>query len=301
MPFTSLVVTLDREVAESFGDELMHRGALSVSVEDADEGTADERAIFGEPGATTGLWDRCELTALFDGSVSANECLDAMWEVATLHEIESLNYATHTIDDQDWVRETQAQFQPITISNRITIVPTWHDVPATQANDIRISLDPGAAFGTGSHPTTRLCMQWLEATVTSGASVLDYGTGSGILAIASKLLGSGETMGVDIDAAAIEAARYNATQNKVDIAFATTDNTLNFVADITVANILANPLKVLAPLLASHTKPNGKLVLAGILDEQAEDIIAIYAPWFRLAVWKRDEGWSAIAGTQHST
>jgi ribosomal protein L11 methyltransferase len=301
MPFTSLVVTLDREVAESFGDELMHRGALSVSVEDADEGTADERAIFGEPGATTGLWDRCELTALFDGSVSANECLDAMWEVAALHEIESLNYATHTIDDQDWVRETQAQFQPIAISNRITIVPTWHDVPATHANDIRISLDPGAAFGTGSHPTTRLCMQWLEATVTSGASVLDYGTGSGILAIASKLLGSGETMGVDIDAAAIEAARYNATQNKVDIAFATTDNTLDFVADITVANILANPLKVLAPLLASHTKPNGKLVLAGILDEQAEDIIAIYAPWFRLAVWKRDEGWSAIAGTRHST
>jgi ribosomal protein L11 methyltransferase len=296
MSFTCLTITLDRDLADAFSDELMTRGALSVSVADADEGTDAERAIFGEPGASTGLWDRCELTALFDGGTPSAACLEAMWASAATLEITSLNYTQSQLDDADWVKQTQAQFQPISISNRIVIVPTWHEVPTIRADDIRIVLDPGAAFGTGSHPTTRLCLQWLEANVHTSASVLDYGTGSGILAIAAKKLGAGETIGVDIDAAAVETARYNATQNDVEIAFHTTDQTLDYVADITVANILANPLKVLAPLLASHTQPAGKLVLAGILDDQAEDIIAIYRPWFQLAVWKKEEGWSCIAG-----
>jgi ribosomal protein L11 methyltransferase len=296
MTFRTITIRLPRDIAEGFSDELMARGVLSVSVEDADEGTDAERAIFGEPGASAGFWERCELTALFDGDTSRDECRNVMWEVAALFDIESLNFTEATIDDTDWVKQNQAQFPPIHISDRITIVPTWHEVAKQRDDAIHIALDPGAAFGTGSHPTTRLCLRWLEANLAAAERVLDYGTGSGILAIAAKKLGAGETMGVDIDRAAVETARYNASQNDVDIAFATTEQTLDYVADVTVANILANPLKVLAPLLAAHTKPAGKLVLAGILDEQANDIITIYAPWFSLAVWRADEGWSCIAG-----
>lgn len=297
MPFLSITIALSREQADVFGDQLMEAGALSVSVEDADEGTPNERAIFGEPGATGGLWDRCELTALFaDGA----DGVDVMWQVAALMEIDSLNFTQSVIDDTDWVRENQAQFQPISISPRITIVPTWHQPHNLAADAINITLDPGAAFGTGSHPTTRLCLHWLEAHVQTGNTVLDYGTGSGILAIASMKLGAREAVGVDIDAVAVEAARYNAKQNRVAIRFETTDKTLDYVADITVANILANPLKMLAPLFAGHTHPAGRLVLAGILDEQADDIIAIYAPYFQLAVWRQAEGWSCIAGKRHA-
>ena len=178
----------------------------------------------------------------------------------------------------------------------MTIVPTWHIAANTSPDAINISLDPGAAFGTGSHPTTRLCLQWLETQVASGNRVLDYGTGSGILAIAAMKLGAAEACAVDIDVAAIVAARFNALQNQVSLRLATTDLPLDYVADITVANILANPLKILAPLLAGHTVTGGRLVLAGILDEQADDIIAIYRPYFDLAVWRQQDGWSAIAG-----
>jgi ribosomal protein L11 methyltransferase len=293
MAFLSVTIALGREQADVFGDLLMEEGALSISVEDADEGTPDERAIFGEPGATSGLWDRCQLTALFLDGVDG---IEAMWRVAAHLEIDSLNFTQTIVDDADWVRENQAQFPPIQISDRITIVPTWHEASNRAADAINIVLDPGAAFGTGSHPTTRLCLQWLEAHVANAPTVLDYGTGSGILAIAAMKLGAREAVGVDIDSAAVEAASYNAEQNGVSIRFETTDNTLDYVADVTVANILANPLKVLAPLLASHTRVGGLLVLAGILDEQADDIIAIYAPYFSLAVWRNAEGWACIAG-----
>jgi ribosomal protein L11 methyltransferase len=295
MPFLSITIALNRDLAEAFSDGLIDAGALSVSVEDADEGTDRERAIFGEPGATGGLWDRCQLNAMFDGT-KPNDAEDAMWAVAATLGIETLTFTKTIIDDIDWVKENQAQFQPIQISPRITIVPTWHEATNAAPDAINIVLDPGAAFGTGSHPTTMLCLQWLEANVGVGNNVLDYGTGSGILAIAAMKLGAREAMGVDIDVAAVEAARFNATQNNVEIDFATTDTRLDYIADITVANILANPLKVLAPLLASHTKLGGKLVLAGILNEQADDIIAIYAPYFTLKVWRQDESWSAIAG-----
>ncbi len=297
MPFLSITIALSREQADVFGDQLMEAGALSVSVEDADEGTPDEHAIYGEPGATGGLWDRCELTALFLDGVDG---VDAMWQVAALLDIDALNFTQSIIDDTDWVRDNQAQFQPISISPRITIVPTWHQPHNLAPDAINIVLDPGAAFGTGSHPTTRLCLHWLETHVQSGSTVLDYGTGSGILAIAAIKLGAGEAVGVDIDAFAVEAARHNAGQNGVAVRFETTDQRLDYVAQITVANILANPLKVLAPLLASHTQAGGRLVLAGILDEQADDIVVIYAPYFQLAVWRQAEGWSCIAGHRHA-
>lgn len=294
MPLLSITILLDRETADPFGDLLIEEGALSVSVEDADQGTVAERPIFGEPGATGGLWDRCELTALFQHDAGAG--IEAVWRAAGKLDISTLNFTHKNVDDIDWVKQNQAQFQPIPISARITIVPTWHPTSNSAENAINIVLDPGAAFGTGSHPTTRLCLQWLEQNVLPGNSVLDYGTGSGILAITAMKLGAREAFGVDIDAIAIETAQYNAIQNGVEIALQTTDRTLDYAADITVANILANPLKILAPLLASHTNIGGKLVLAGILDEQADDMIQIYRPYFDLSVWQTAEGWSAIAG-----
>lgn len=293
MSYLIATVELTRDHAEALSDALMEAGALSVNVEDAQGGTAAEKPIFGEPGASAGLWERCLLSAMFvEGS-------DVETAIAAASETLGINVPTYTmtsLDDIDWVQKNRDQFQPIRISDRVWIVPTWHTAP--EADAINISLDPGAAFGTGSHPTTRLCLQWLEETLPKvhRPYVLDYGCGSGILAIAAMKLGASRAIGVDIDAQAVEAARFNAEQNSVTISFSTTDKALDAVCDITVANILANPLKVLAPLLASHTRPGGMLVLSGILDEQAGDIIAIYRDWFDLSVWKRDEGWSCIAG-----
>lgn len=297
MSWLNLTLHMPREHADEFGDALMENGAISINVEDSAEGTVAEKPIFGEPGASTGLWEMCKLTALFQPD--ANPAAIAR-KAASVLGFGLPALAVDTLEDVDWVQQNRDQFQPIKISERVWIVPTWHVAPNNNA--VNISLDPGAAFGTGSHPTTRLCLQWLEANVRpeQKPSMLDYGTGSGILAIAAMKFGALHSVGVDIDSQAIDAARYNAEQNDVSITFSTTNTTLNYVADITVANILANPLKVLAPLLASHTKSGGKLALAGILDHQADDIIAIYQPWFDLNVWQRDEGWSCIAGIRKS-
>lgn len=297
MSWLNLTLYMPRDHADAFGDALMEAGAISINVEDAAEGTVDEKPIFGEPGASTGLWDRCKLTALFPPDAVPGEIAR---EAASILGFELPALVIETLEDVDWVQQNRDQFQPIKISDRVWIVPTWHSAPDTEA--VNISLDPGAAFGTGSHPTTRLCLQWLEANIKpqQKLSMLDYGTGSGILAIAAMKLGAHHAVGVDIDAQAVEAARYNALQNNASIQFSTTDNALDYVADVTVANILANPLKVLAPLLASHTQPGGQLALAGILDHQADEIIAIYQPWFELKVWQRDEGWSCIAGTRRN-
>ena len=297
MSWLNLTLHMPRDHADAFGDALMEAGAISINVEDAAEGTADEKPIFGEPGASTGLWDRCKLTALFPPDAEPGEIAR---KAASMLGFELPALLIETLEDVDWVQQNRDQFQPIKISDRVWIVPSWHSAPDTEA--VNISLDPGAAFGTGSHPTTRLCLQWLEANIKpqQKLSMLDYGTGSGILAIAAMKLGAHHAIGVDIDAQAVEAARYNALQNGVSIQFSTTDNALDYVADVTVANILANPLKVLAPLLASHTQPGGQLALAGILDHQADEIIAIYQPWFALEVWQRDEGWSCIAGARRN-
>lgn len=295
MPFVNLTLSLPQDHADAFGDALLEAGALSVSVEDADAGTADEKPIFGEPGATTGLWQACKLAALFPAQTDAAAIAR---NTASLLGFELSALEVTQQEDLDWVAQNRAQFVPIEITPELFIVPTWHEPSNLAATNIR--LDPGAAFGTGSHPTTKLCLQWLTTQSLGGKTVLDYGTGSGILAIAAVLKGARETIGVDIDPQAIAAARANAIQNNVDIAFSTTDTVLHYVADITLANILANPLKVLAPLLAAHTHKGGSLVLAGLLDHQAEEIIAIYAPWFTLTVWQSMEGWSCLAGIKHS-
>lgn len=293
MSWQSLSLHISREHADAFGDALLDHGAISVNVDDADADTASEQPIFGEPGADTGLWRACRLTALFPQGKHVPEIVEEIFESL---EMAALPLTLSTLEDEDWVKKNQAQFQPIKISRRLWIVPTWHE--ASDATAINISLDPGAAFGTGSHPTTRLCLHWLEAHVRQEdhATVLDYGSGSGILAIAAMKLGAASAFGVDIDPAAVTAAEFNAAQNGVIVNFSDGQSPTSVVADILLANILANPLRVLAPLLAAHTKPGGSIVLAGILDAQAEELIDIYRPWFEISVWKSEDGWSCLAG-----
>jgi ribosomal protein L11 methyltransferase len=293
MPQLAVIVELAEADADAFGDALLAAGALAVSVEDADAGTAAEWPLFGEPGAAPeGGWTRNVLRAL----VAADADADAMlaeaaaavgWASPPARRIEA-------VPDEDWVRATQSQFEPIRVSERLWIVPTWHAAPDPAA--LNIALDPGLAFGTGSHPTTRLCLRWLEARVAGGESVLDYGCGSGILAIAAAKLGAADVVGIDIDPEAVRAARANAAANAARARFAGTDETLPPPADLVVANILASPLKLLAPLLAAQTRPGGRLVLAGLLDAQSDDVAAAYAPWFDMAVFDRAEGWTALEG-----
>jgi ribosomal protein L11 methyltransferase len=294
----SVAFELPREEADLMSDRLLEHGVLSVSVEDAFEGTDAEQPIFGEPGSNAGFWDRCRVTVMFDAVTDAGEILRRAAEAL---KIELPEFEISAVDDIDWVRQNRDQFQPIRISDRIWIVPSWHDAPDADATNI--VLDPGAAFGTGSHPTTRLCLQWLDEHRRDVADrgVLDYGCGSGILAIAAMKLGAACAWGVDIDANAIETAAFNAEQNQVRVQFSETNRRLEVNAGITVANILSNPLKVLAPLLASHTAIGGHLILAGILDHQADDMIGIYNDWFDLSVWKREEGWSCLAGRRKRT
>ena len=293
MSWQSLSLQISREHVDAFGDALLDHGAISVNVDDADADTQDEQPIFGEPGADTGLWRACRLTALFPQGQDIQKIAAAIF--ASL-DMASLPLALATLEDEDWVKKNQEQFQPIKISDRLWIVPTWHE--ASDVNAINIALDPGAAFGTGSHPTTRLCLNWLEANLRAddSATILDYGSGSGILAIAAMKLGAASAFGVDIDPAAVAAAEFNAAQNGVVVKFTDAQSPISVVADILVANILANPLRVLAPLLAAHTKPGGSIVLAGILDAQALELMDIYRQWFEITVWKREEGWSCLAG-----
>jgi ribosomal protein L11 methyltransferase len=205
-------------------------------------------------------------------------------------------FEVETVAEQDWVRQTQAQFAPIPISQRLWIVPTWHESP--DASAINLILDPGLAFGTGSHPTTRLCLQWLDRNIRGGESVLDYGCGSGILAIAAMKLGAGQVIGVDIDPQAIQASQFNAEQNQVTASFYLPNDAPQVSVDIVVANILTNPLKMLAPMLANAARPGGRIVLSGILSHQANDVLAVYRNWFDIDIADESEGWSCLAGTR---
>jgi ribosomal protein L11 methyltransferase len=280
--------------APSLAEALEARGAVSVELADADAGLPAESALFAEPGAESGVWPRCRVTALWpegaDAAAAVGTALAACG-CAALHPA-----SVDTLEDADWVRETQRQFAPIHAAGRLWIVPTWHEAP--DAGAVNIVLDPGAAFGTGSHPTTRLVLAWLEREVRGGETVLDYGCGSGILAIAAMRLGAARAVGVDVDPLALEAARYNARANSVALEVVPADAALVLEADLTVANILANPLRMLAPLLASHTRPGGRLALCGILAGQARDVADAYAPYFDLAPATVEGDWVCLAGTR---
>jgi len=278
--------------AAALCDALEAEGALSTEITDADAGTEREQAVFGEPGAEAARWPRARVSALFPIDADADA---ALGRALAASGIEAPNAASiDRLEDADWVALTQRQFDPIRAGVRLWIVPTWHVPPEPAA--VNVVLDPGAAFGTGSHPTTRLCLAWLERHVRPGDAVLDYGCGSGILGIAALKLGAGSATGVDVDPLALEAARYNSKRNGVDLDARDANGALPGDADITVANILANPLRMLAPLLASHTRPGGLLALSGILEEQAQAVIDAYAAWMRLAVADTDGGWVLLAG-----
>lgn len=277
--------------AERWSDALLAQGAISIDLADAKAGTGEEEALFDEPGEQAGhAWSYTRLTALFADAVPV---APIMAELARELGTEP-DYRLLSIAEQDWVQATQRQFDPISVSARLWIVPSWCEVPHPDA--VNIVLDPGLAFGTGSHPTTRLCLQWLEANVRGGERVLDYGCGSGILAIAAAKLGATSVVGVDIDAQAIAASRINARRNQVVATFQDADEPLGFTADLLAANILANPLRLLAPMLAAHVVSGGRIVLSGILADQADAVLAAYRPSFALSVWRQEEGWVALAG-----
>jgi ribosomal protein L11 methyltransferase len=295
LAWQSVRITIDASHAEALSDALIELGALSVSLEDADAGTFDETPLFGEPGhPDAGLWRSCVIVALFERDAVPGVLLYAAANRVGLQRLPS--YIEETVAEQDWVRLTQSQFDPIPISSRLWIVPSWHASPDRSA--INIKLDPGLAFGTGSHPTTRLCLRWLDQYIKGGESVLDYGCGSGILAIAAAKFGAKMVRGVDIDPQAIESARFNARQNDVVAEFYLPDMFPLQPADIVVANILTNPLKAMASMLSDLVRPEGKLIMSGILDSQAEDVESVYRPWFDFEPVVCEEGWARLEGTR---
>jgi ribosomal protein L11 methyltransferase len=296
MPWLTLIVDTDAEHAEALSEALLDLGALSVDLLDADADTPDEQAIFGEPGEPPpGVWQHNRVSALFDDDRDVAAILSQAASNIGLAQLPV--HRIETLADNDWVRLTQSQFEPIPISPRLWIVPTWH-TPSDPAA-INIVLDPGLAFGTGSHPTTRLCLRWLDEHIEGNESVLDYGCGSGILAIAALKLGAARAVGVDVDPQAVIASRDNAVANQVDnVKFCLPDDAPHDSYDLVVANILTNPLRMLAPLLANATRKGGQIVLSGILEAQAQDVMGIYQQWFDLNEPIFEDGWSCLSGSK---
>lgn len=295
-----LVIEVGRDDAEPWSDALLEAGALSVQADDADAESPDEQPLYGEPGMAAAAaqvvpgWRRTVLAALIEETADPHALLDEAADLLgrpapSIREIRS-------VADQDWVSLTQSQFEPIEIGQRLVITPSWHE-PA-DASRLCIVLDPGLAFGTGSHPTTRLCLQWLEQHLPPGASVIDYGCGSGILAIAAARLGAGQVTGVDIDPQALLATRDNASRNRVSVTVLGTDEPAPDRADVVVANILSSPLKLLAPMLTDLVRPGGWLVLSGVLERQVDEVSQAYAPRLSMAVAGTQDGWACLAASK---
>lgn len=297
MAWIALNIQADNHLTEALSDFLLSLGALSVSILDADASQADESPIFGEPNMPPpGFWKKNVVNALLSENMDSQLVIAA---VQAEFQLETIHYSLERVAEQDWVRLTQSQFEPIQILDRLWIVPSWHEVPDPQAINIR--LDPGLAFGTGSHPTTFLCLQWLSQEIRSQHSVIDYGCGSGILAIAAKKLGARQVFATDIDPHAMEASLYNAEQNHVTIELCDAQAFQHHIAaDIVVANILSSALIVLAPALAKLCAVGGKIALSGILQAQIPLIQSAYAPWFDLTAVDSLEGWVLMAGVRRA-
>jgi ribosomal protein L11 methyltransferase len=292
-----VLLLTDAAGAEALSDALLEHGALSVSIEDADADTDQEQPLYGEPGAEIGpaAWTHSRLLVLLPPGADPAQLIAAACEAAAMPMPRIA--AQHAVEDADWVRLTQAQFPPTRIDRKLWIVPTWHELPDPTAINIR--LDPGVAFGTGTHPTTQLCLKWMMKHPPRGARVLDYGCGSGVLAIAAARLGAHEVVGTDIDEQALDAARSNSALNAVAARYTAPDRLGAGIFDLVLANILANPLRLLAPVLLARVAPGGALVLSGVLARQAGELAAVYAgsdPSLALSVWATDQGWVCLAG-----
>jgi len=290
--FTALVLEVKGEEVDSLSDALLDAGALSVSCENARAETAAQVPHFDGSGESVS-WPRMKLTALCEVQAEPEQLLLRACNLAGIavpvHELRS-------VPDEDWVARSREQFGPIRVSATLWIVPTWRSPPEPDA--INLVLDPGLAFGTGSHPTTRLCLQWLERSIAGGETVLDYGCGSGILAIAALKLGARRAVGVDIDPDAVATARANARRNDVAGEFLEDCAPLTFTADLVIANILANPLKLLAPILASRCRHGGQIALSGILPDQVRDVESCYSLWIAFVPPAETEGWVCLSGVK---
>ena len=294
MSWTNLIVQSNKEDVDSISDFLIALGAISTSIENTNLNQNNEELIFDEPhNQSQQFWENNTVQALFDKSIDIK-----LIKAALTTKFNVLNFSIKTSDvkDQNWVKLTQSQFSPINIQDQLWIIPSWHKIQDNKA--INLILDPGLAFGTGTHATTHLCLIWLLANVNKNVTVLDYGCGSGILSIAAKKIGAQSVFGVDIDDQAIKSSRENAKINNVKIVLNNTENRIDYKTDLVVANILSSTLSVIAPILAEYCNNKGRIALSGILESQEEDIKKIYSKWFDFNPPIIKDGWVLISGTK---
>jgi ribosomal protein L11 methyltransferase len=294
MAWINLTFFAEEKDIDLLSEALETRGALSIFIQDKNLNNSDEELIFGEPhSGPNKFWATNQIQALFNDSVDIKEIQDEL--ILNFKDID-FKFTASSVSETDWVKLSQSQFKPICIKNRINIVPSWHKINNPKL--INIILDPGLAFGTGAHPTTHLCTEWLIDNVSKEKKVLDYGCGSGILAIAAFKLGAKMVKGVDIDPQAIIASKENGNLNECNIDWLNTNEDFKFQTDLLVANILSSALSVLAPLLASYCAPKGKIALSGILESQENQIKKIYAPWFTFEQTLKNNGWVCLSGVK---
>ena len=294
MAWINLTFFAEEKDIDLLSEELESSGALSIFIQDKNLNNSDEELIFGEPhSGPNKFWATSQIQALFSDSVDIKRIQHEL-----ISNFKDINFVFNTsfVSETDWVKLSQSQFKPICIKNRIKIVQSWNEIENPKL--INIILDPGLAFGTGAHPTTHLCTEWLIDNVSKEKKVLDYGCGSGILAIAAHKLGAKMVKGVDIDPQAIIASKENGAINQCDIQWLNTDKNFKFQADLVIANILSSALSVLAPLLASYCSPKGKIALSGILESQESQIKKIYSPWFKFEKTLKNGGWICLSGVK---
>ncbi len=294
MAWTNLTFFAEEKDVDLLSEELERRGALSMFIQDKNLKNSDEELIFGEPhSGPNKFWATCQIQALFSDTVEIKKIQHEL--IANFKSI-NFKFTASSVSETDWVKLSQSQFKPICIKNKINIVPSWHEINNPKL--INIILDPGLAFGTGAHPTTHLCTEWLIDNVSDEKKMLDYACGSGILAIAAYKLGAKMVRGVDIDPQAIIASKENGDINQCNIEWLNTDKDFKFQADLVVANILSSALSVLAPLLAGYCLPEGKIALSGILESQESQIKKIYSPWFKFEKTLKNDGWICLSGVK---
>ncbi|MDG6779065.1 50S ribosomal protein L11 methyltransferase [Thiomicrorhabdus sp. zzn3] len=290
MAWIQINTVVEEALAEPLSDAFMEIGACSVTFEDA-----KDQPIFEPELGTTPIWAKTKVIGLFDAETDAKQVIENL--TGLVPQVSSEQYKVEQLEDKDWIRAWMDQFQPMQFGERLWIVPSWCEAP--QADAVNLMLDPGMAFGTGTHPTTSLCLTWLDRHAPIDLNVIDYGCGSGILALAAQKLGARRVMGTDIDPQAIIASEQNAQRNQADIAFSLVQDFNSEPADLLVANILAGPLKELAPEFERLVKPGGTLVLSGLLETQAAELQAHYRTLgFELNTLQTKEEWALLAGTK---